>query len=87
MVETVKDNSKADFWTFEYRDNSMVIIHPSERYDEALCIKNDGGGFYYKTGLGGELPTVELASLEPNCHFPMFGVEMFSHTDGEEATS
>jgi len=87
IVRTVEDSVKADFWTFEYgvgENSSVVIIHPSDRYDEALCIKNGGGGFYYKTGLGGELPTVELASLEENCQFPMFGVDMFSRTNGDD---
>lgn len=91
LVRTVEDSAKADFWTFEYhgvggRENNsspVVIIHPSDRYDEALCIKNEGEGFYYKTGLGDEMPTEDIASLEENCQFPMFGIgKLFSRIDG-----
>jgi len=72
-VKMVDDPAKADLWTFEYGEDGVVIIHPGNSYDEALCMTKDGNGFYYKRGLGDELPTQDLLRLEENCQFPMFG--------------
>ena len=72
-VKMVDDPAKADLWTFEYGEDGVVIIHPGDSYDEALCMMKDGNGFYYKRGLGDELPTQDLMRLEENCQFPTFG--------------
>lgn len=87
MVRIVNNDSNIGLWTFEYGENDVVIIHPAHNYDEALCIKHDGTGFYYKTDLGDELPTEDMMDLEENCKFPMFGVDSFSHIAAEEELS
>jgi len=87
MVRMVNSDSKSGLWTFEYGENDVVIIHPAHNYDEVLCIKHDGKGFYYKTDLGDNFPTEDMTGLEENCKFPMFGVDKFSLITTEEEFS